>query len=135
MMLKKLSDIAMKMVLFLSILLPVIAAAGFAYYRAFTPDYLYFIFGAALGVALNICKVLMIERTIRRAEGMDPGHAKGFAGGQYLVRFMLTVAVLLVAALVPYISLVGAAAGVLSMPVAAYFANRFASDGKWEAKL
>ena len=129
-----LSGIARKTALAVSILLLVIVAAGFAYYRSFTLGYLYFIVGAILGAALNIYKIIAINRVINRAPGMDPESAGNYARGQYLLRFLLTTVVLFAAALVPFINIWGTAAGIFTMPVATFFANRGSGD-EWKLKF
>ena len=123
-----LSDIAKKTALAVSILLLVIIAAGFAFYRSFTLGYLYFVVGAVLGAALNMCKIIAINRVINRAPGMNPEDAGNYARGQYLLRFLLTTVVLIAAALVPFISIWGTAAGILTMPVATFIADRGSGD-------
>jgi len=95
-----------------------IIAAGAAYYRSFS------VFPFALGVfltsALNVLKVIMIERAVEKVVNMKGKNAGSFIGFQYILRFLLTGAVLVLAAKVPFINLWGAVAGIFTLQIAAY---------------
>ena len=109
----------------------VIIICGAIYYRS--SELLPFAWGVLLACALNCVKVCLIERTVKKAVEMQSG-AGAYGGGQYLLRFVLTAVVLVVAARSPYISLWGAAAGILTLHIAAHGLRFFiARDMRAEA--
>jgi hypothetical protein len=80
-----------------------------------------FALGVILVAGLNIVKVFMIERTVNKtAEIGDVGTGKTYIRLQYLARFGLTAVVLIVAALVDFIDIWGAVAGVIAFQIAAF---------------
>ena len=97
----------------------VIIAGSAVYFRG--AGFLPFAYGVLLACALNCGKVLLIERTVKRAA---QGSLGAWGGTQYLVRFLLTGAVLVLAAVIPFINLWGAAAGVLTYQVALFSMRR-----------
>jgi len=107
------------MIFVLCILMAIIVVASAVYFRSFA--FLPFAAGVLLVVALNIVKVIMLDRAVDKAltmtEGKDAGSYMRF---QYFLRLILTGAVLIFAAISPYIELWGAVVGVFTMPVAAY---------------
>jgi len=123
-----LSDIAKRMLLVVGALWLLLVAASAIYYRSM--DFLPFALGALLGVALNVVKILMLDRAVKNAVRMDEVRAGGYIRLQHFLRLMLTGLVFVLAALVPFISLWGAAAGVLTLQVALFFAKRFPNDPK-----
>ena len=100
----------------------VITAGSLAYFRG--PGFLPFAYGVLLTCALNCVKVLMIERTVKRAAEM-PGGSGAWGGGQYLIRYVLTGAVLVVAALSDHINLWGAIIGIFTFQIAAHMLRFF----------
>jgi len=123
----RLSDIAKRMMAVMGAMLLLLIAASAVYYRSMA--FLPFALGALLGVALNALKVRMLDRAVGKAVDMDGARAGGYIRGQHFLRFLLTGLVFVLAALVPFISLWGAAAGVLTLQVALFFLKRF-PDGK-----
>jgi len=119
----KLSDIATKMLWVICVLLLLLVAGSIAYYRSLL--FLPFAYGALLGAAVNMVKVVMLDRTVKKAVGMESNDAGNYVRLQYFLRFVLTGAVLVLAAKVPFISIWGAAAGILTMQFAAFCAKRF----------
>ncbi|MCL2699168.1 MAG: hypothetical protein FWE68_02560, partial [Defluviitaleaceae bacterium] len=102
-------------------------AAGAVYYRSF--EAVPFAIGTALGIGLNIVKVIMLGNAVDSAVKMTDGKAAGnYIRTQYFLRFVLTGAVLVFAAVVPFVSLWGAAAGVLTMPFAVMSMKWLAQD-------
>lgn len=80
-----------------------------------------FAVGLALSTMLNIAKVVWLKRTVNKTVDMDAPHsAKTYHQVQYFLRLLLTIAILLVAALAPdeVVSLWGAAIGLFTFPVA-----------------
>jgi len=101
----------------------VLIAAGVAIYRSL--EALYFALGVVLTSALNVLKVFMLERTVKKAVDMEEAVAgKNYVRLQYLLRYFLTGIVLLAAGLVsvyvkpPFINIWGAVAGVFTLQVA-----------------
>ncbi len=84
-----------------------------------------YVLGLFLGSLVATLKVILLERTINRAMDMDAKGAQNFSQLQYLMRYILTGAVLVVAALVPQISMIAAIVGVLTLQPAAYIVNAF----------
>jgi len=115
----KLNDIAKKMIFVLCILLVVIIAASALYYRS--PAFLPFAFGALITITLNIFKVVMLDHAVDKTMAMTEGKdAKNYIRGQYFLSFILTGAVLVFAAVSPFISLWGAVAGAFTMKISAH---------------
>ena len=114
----KLSAPTKRIMLAIGVVAVIIMAVGVALYRNISA--LHFAIGAAMTSALNIFKMYMIERTVHKAVDYDDGAAgKNYLRFQYLVRFFLTAAVLLVAALTKlYAMLYGAIFGLFSMQIA-----------------
>ena len=118
----KLSKIAKKMIFTVSILLLVIFAASFAYFRSLS--FFPFALGALSGVSLNVFKIIMLDRVVDKAIQMEEKKAGNYIMIQYLLRFVLTGLVLVASHFIPFIELWGTAVGVLTMPIAAFFAGR-----------
>jgi len=126
----KINDIAKKMIFVLCVLLLIVIAASVVYYRSF--EFFPFALGASLVVALNIIKVIMLDRAVDKALTMTEGKdASNYIRLQYFLRFILTGAVLVFAAVSPddYVSLWGAVAGIFTMPIAAYSMKIFYGNG------
>jgi hypothetical protein len=114
-----LSEPAKKMVLVIGISSLVFMGIGVAIYRSFAS--VPFAIGVLLMAALNIFKVFMVERTVKKTlELNEEIDGRNFVRLQYMLRYLLTGAVLVVAALTPFIDLWGAAAGILTFQIAAY---------------
>ena len=113
-----LSDIARKML----IAIVVIALAGILvsliYYRSL--DVLPFLFGTLLGTAFSVAKVFLLDHTVDKALAMESAKAGGYVTGQHILRMVLSAAALLIGALVPGISIWGAALGILAFQFALY---------------
>jgi hypothetical protein len=80
----------------------------------------YFALGVLLTTAVNIAKVALLDRAVRRALKMEEQAGANYVRVQYLLRFLLTALVLVIAAVVPFIDLWGAAAGIFTLQVAGY---------------
>lgn len=78
--------------------------------------------GIVLSTALNAVKVLLLERTVRRVMELEtPKESKGYISAQYIIRYLLTGVILVVAAVTPFINLWGAIAGIFTMQAAVFF--------------
>ena len=119
------SEIAKKMILVIIICVfaILIVGAALAYFRA--AEFLPIALGAAIGAATSILKTLMIDRTVKKVAGMEPGRAGNYVRMQHFLRFGITGVLLVAAALIPFVNLLSAAAGVLSFQAAALSMKRF----------
>lgn len=100
----------------------VMIIAGAVFYRSF-PEGLYFAFGVILTTTLNAIKLVWMERSAERIANADAEHAglyRGYFGGQFLLRYILTFAILIAAAFIPFIDLIGAALGLLTLQLSLY---------------
>ena len=119
----KLSGTAKNMILVICILAAVFIIASAIFYRSFA--FVPFAIGVLMGAGTSVVKIILLNRIIERAVAGDPQvTGRGFTG-QYFLRFVLTGVMLLVAAVVPFISLWGAAAGILTLPLSAYSMHFF----------
>ena len=109
---------AKKMILLTVVSSLFIIAAGAMYYRSYSV--FPFAIGVFLTTALNVLKIIMIERAIEKVVNMNGKKAGSYIGFQYVLRFLLTGAVLALAAMVPFIDLWGAVAGIFTLQIAAY---------------
>ena len=74
----------------------------------------------------------MLDRAVGKAVQMQQGKVSNYIRLQHFARFLLTGAVFALAALVPFLNIWGAAAGILTLQFAVFFAKRF-PDGKQDA--
>jgi len=80
--------------------------------------------GLLLGHAISAVKVILLDKSINHALDMEGKQAKNYAGLQSILRYFLTIAVLLGAAfLSDFIGLFGVILGILSLQISAYIAN------------
>jgi hypothetical protein len=114
----KISDVAKRVILTIGILAAVLVAASVGYYRS--SACLPFVFGVLLGAGVGIAKVFMLERTIDRVLEMDKKAAENYAHLHHMLRLLLSGGALVLAALVPGISLWGAAAGIMTYQIGVY---------------
>jgi len=135
----KLSPAGMKMVLVICIAAMVIIAGGAAVYlfAAALPARESFLFalGVILTSALNVLKITMLERSVRKTVDMeDPNAGKNYIRLQYLLRYFLTGAVLVVigviATLTQYYGIVwGAIAGIFTLQISVFTVRAMNLDG------
>jgi hypothetical protein len=114
-----------RFILVISISALVFMVAGAAYFRS--NDALLFALGVFLTSALNVLKMLMLDRTVHRVtELSDENAGKNILRLHYLVRYLLTGAVLTAigvtaaAGLISLIVFYGAIAGILTLQVASF---------------
>ena len=74
----------------------------------------------AFGLVFSILKLMLMKNSIKKSVTMPEAKAQRYANVQYMIRYLLTGIVLLVAALEPTINLLGVFLGLLSMKVGAY---------------
>ena len=111
-----------KMILVIGISALVIIAGGAAIYRSI--EAIYFALGTILTSALNVLKVIMLERTVKKVVNIEePETGKNYVRLQYLLRYFLTGIVLLAVGLVtayvepPFINIWGAIAGIFTLQI------------------
>lgn len=85
-----------------------------------TTNYLSWTLGIALGLIIALLKLKLMENTFTKAVSLSEDKAKGYTQRQYMIRYLLTGAVLLIAALSEDISLLGVFLGLISMKIGAY---------------
>lgn len=125
----KASDITIRMIRIIAITALVFAVLGAAFcvYRSLSP--FPFILGTLLGAALTAVKLVMLERAIEKAVLMDEEKTAGnYIRLQYLFRLLLTGILLVLGALVPFISLWGVAAGLITLQIALFGVKRSLND-------
>ena len=119
----EIAEIRWKIIVNMLIVAAVLVVGGAVFHRSM-PEALYFAIGVILSTGLNVLKLHMIGLASERIVQMEiEGRGKSFAGLQYLLRFLLTAAVLVAAAYVPFIDLIGAIFGVFTMQIAFYIWN------------
>ena len=118
----RLSVLSKRMIKAVCILTALTLAAGAAFFRLFA--YPPFAFGALLGAALNILKVIMLNHTVIKLTSIDVERARNYALVQHFARFLLTGAVLVLAAVLPFLDIWGAATGIFIFQIAAHSMNR-----------
>ena len=121
----RVSALAKRMIITICISLPVLVAASAVYYRSFS--FLPFALGALLGAATNVLKIILLDRAVEKLVDMEEEKAKNYVRIQHFLRYILTGAVLVLAAVVPFISIWGAAAGILTYQVALFSMKRSAA--------
>ena len=76
--------------------------------------------GITFGLVFSVLKLKLMEKTITKCLTMPEGKAQKYANIQYMIRYILTGVVLVIAALEPSINLLGVFFGLISMKVGAY---------------
>lgn len=76
--------------------------------------------GILLGLVVAILKLKLMKNTFTNAVQMGEAKAKSYTQRHYMFRYLLTGAVLLLAAVEPSISLIGVFVGLISMKIGAY---------------
>jgi len=79
-----------------------------------------FTLGIIFGLVFSILKLMLMKNAIKKAITMPEAKAQKYANGQYMIRYVLTGVVLVVAALLSTTLLFGTFFGLMSMKVAAY---------------
>jgi hypothetical protein len=120
----RLSKAARKMNLAIVVTSLIFIAGGAVFYRSL--EAFAFAGSVAAMAALNVVKVCMIERTVKKTMDIEePAHGKNYARLQYFARLALTGAVLAAAAIIAqrtglYGGVWGAVAGVLTFHIAVF---------------
>ena len=121
-MVNNLSIPSKKMIIMIGITALIIITGGAVVYRSI--EAFYFAFGVIITSALNVLKVVLLERTVKKVADMDqPDAGKNYVRLQYLLRYFLTGLILLGAGLVyvyvepPFINVWGAVAGIFTLQI------------------
>jgi len=94
-----------------------------------TAAFLPFMVGAVFGAELNVLKMLWLERVVNIATEEDSIVSPWYIHIQYLLRWLLTGALIVTAVIFSdIISIAGVAAGIITLPLAGYTIGIFASN-------
>jgi len=122
-----------RIILVIGISALVLIAVGAVIYRSL--EALYFAVGVILTSSLNVFKVMLLERTVKKAVDMEqPDTGNNYVRLQYLLRYFLTGLVLLAAGLVsvyvepPFINIWGAVAGLFTLQIAVISVRSMKND-------
>jgi hypothetical protein len=114
----KLSELAKQTIAAILVIAFTFLLGSLLYYRSL--DFIPYMIGLVLGSVVSVVKVMLVERAVEKALRMDQQRVGGYVGGQYLLRMLLTAVVLIIGALVSWISLWGVAAGVIAFQLGIY---------------
>ena len=76
--------------------------------------------GVLLGCLFTIIRLRLMDLSVQKAVQKDPKKASGYFTRQYIIRYVMSIMVLVVAALEPSISLYGTMLAMFSLKVATY---------------
>lgn len=83
------------------------------------------ILGVVLGFAFTVCRLIWLDSTIRQAVEKEAKDASRYMRGQYMLRYLLSIAVLVLAALVPWINLFSTMIALFTLKIATYMQGFF----------
>jgi hypothetical protein len=127
------AEISNRMIQVISVAALVMITAGAVYYRS--SEVFLFALGVLLTSALNVARLTMLRRSVEKAVHMDLGKdAGGYMRLQFLLRFLLLAAVLVITALSNITVFWGAVAGVFTMQIANHSLHFFYRDMAKEAR-
>jgi len=117
-----LSELSRKMILVIVVLAGILCLGGLVFFRSVQA----FPFGLGIlaACAVNVVKIILLERMIRQAEASEGHYPTHRVYLQYFLRFVLTAGVLLLAGLLSFTALIGAAFGIFTLPISG-FAMKF----------
>ena len=118
----------MSVVMLITALIMIIAGAvASVYFPDLSP--IPFSFGVLLSTGLNIIKVIWLDRAVKNAVNMtDQSAASNYIKLQYLLRFLFTALILIIAVFVPFIDFLGAVIGLFTFHVAKYALGSMLKD-------
>ena len=122
----------MMLAIFLS--LPVIILGGVIFYHlsGYPFNLTSFSVGAVLGTAANVLKVVLLDRSVKKAITLEAAKATNYVNLQALLRFVVTGSALLACVLIPPIkpyAIYGAALTLVAYQVSAYSTKLFVKKG------
>jgi len=115
-----------KMILIILLVAMALVIGGYVFYMSY--EAIPFAVGVAMGAGVNVVKILWLKKSIDRAVTMDPNAATLHLKGQYFLRLMLTLAVLLIGGFLhgTYVNVLGIGlALLLTLPIASYAMRLF----------
>lgn len=86
----------------------------------FNPEPIVWTKGVLFGTIVTMIKWNLMKNTITKSVDMPEAKATNYTMLHYGLRYLLTIAILVVAALEPSISLIGTFVGLLTMKIATY---------------
>ncbi|MBR1738087.1 MAG: ATP synthase subunit I [Firmicutes bacterium] len=95
-----------------------------------TDNALFFAKGIIFGTVFSILKVILLEKTLKKAVNMGQANAQNYTRLHYSLRYFLTGVVVVVAALVKSISLLGVVLGLAAMTPAVFIAGKMENNGE-----
>ena len=112
---RNLTEVTQKMILIIAVLAGLICLGGLVFFRSM--EAFYFANGVILASALNVLKVIMLEKMVKKLSASAESYPIHRVYLQYIMRFALTAVVLLIGVFVPFVNLVGVVAGVFTLPL------------------
>ena len=76
--------------------------------------------GVLAGCVFTVVRLRMMQKSIETSVRMDPDKAGRYAKAQYVVRYFLSAAVLIAAALIPWINVFAAGLSMISLKLVTY---------------
>jgi len=133
-----LANISKKMIVVICVLAIVASIVGVVVSVVFEIEFnvIPFIIGVFLGAAVNVIKVVMIRRVVKRATDVEKPVSVAYIQVQFFLRFFLVLIVLIAAVIFDnFINIFGVAIGIFTMPIAGYMMPLFGSKGGGESEL
>ncbi len=93
--------------------------AGMFFVNGFLP----WLFGVAIGVLMCVFRVFSMTRSLAKAVDMSPEDARNYAKSQYMLRYIITFAVAVVACYMGFANPVGVIVGLVLLQPAVYIYN------------
>ncbi|NLK21824.1 MAG: ATP synthase subunit I [Epulopiscium sp.] len=86
----------------------------------FVDEPLPWIKGLAFGIIFSILRLRLMDISVKRSVRMAPQKARNYAIAQYMIRYVLTAIILMIAVLEPSISFLGVVSGLLTLKASTY---------------
>jgi hypothetical protein len=119
-----------------------IIAGGAVYYILAAPErsvsdsilaVMSFALGVVISSGLNVLKMILIERATRKTlDTADEKAGKNYVRFQFIIRYVLSIVVLLAAALIPFINIWGAILGLFTLHIGAFSMKIFKLDKSFQ---
>ena|GEM_PF-462480 len=115
----KISDTC-KMLLICIVSLGVVASAVGVF---FTHDTMKWLLGIVSGTFISVIRVIMLDRTLKKAVNMDKDAATLYTRAQYTLRLFLTIAAVIAIAITKKVNIYGLVIGLLIPQPSTYLTN------------
>ncbi len=86
----------------------------------FTKNIIYYAAGIAVGTAISLARVILLERTLKKSLDMPPQNAQTYVASQYSLRMVCIVVIVFIALKTQRISLIGLIIGLLLVQPSIY---------------